>query len=189
MAILQPMSLMVHRDQDGHLPAINYHISRDDVSLIQQFYDQLRQLSLTKGVPTLRSRQRPLASDSGALSSTWRTFLDNLCMLADFHRAGQGVTAIAVEDSLPLPTFWVATTQSYPGKRQECLKHIEWILDELHDLYRSQDESDDRGGDLSVVIAKTSILLGKVKVKNYRNVLRSLLKKVEDCVSTNDGTS
>ena len=99
-------------------------------------------------------------------------------MLADFHRGGQGVTAIALEDCIPTRTFWVAMTQDCARQRKACLVHVKWILGEIQDLYCNTNEWPRRYEKVSARIARRSITLGKAKVKNYSNILVKLLAKV-----------
>lgn len=142
-------------------------------SLLQEFYGCLILLRL---LTPHRSQIQAGESIDHTISrqDEWHKFLDNLAWLADHKCGGETVTAIAVEPSLPSPTFWIACNTSISPS---VLQHIQSILCDL-----DQEASTDLSSTTNLVriIARKSIELSWVRVKDYSRRLKGTMAAIDE---------
>ena len=102
--------------------------------------------------------------------SEWHRFLDGLCFLCDFKRAGKSVVSIGVEQGTGAAIFWITTTEFYQESTECHLREI------LHLLTKHADDCS--SGDLIVAeVTRHSVERSKSRILDYAKRLERLVSE------------
>lgn len=143
-------------------------IAQDLDTVTSDLYDSLFLQSLLQHASRSHSESAHGADARDDERSDWHRFLDGLCFLCDFKRAGKSVVSIGVEQGTGGAIFWITTTEFYQ-KSTEC--HLREIL---HLLTKRSDEFS--SGDLTVAeITRHSVERSKDRILDYTKRLERLV--------------
>lgn len=130
-------------------------------SLLNDFYGALS--ILNKLDPANSARIVPR-------SRAWHRFIDDLCLLCDFHTGGKSVTSIAVEDAHDHLVFWITANG---GPKDQAVNHLRWLLSML-----SEPSDISMNSKADQIIQKSAALCDR-RVANYAKWLRRWLEQAE----------
>lgn len=158
---------------NNNSPKFQVHPKNTNGKLLRRFYEPLVLLRVLD--PTRGSYRPDLITERGLddPSKIWRNFLDKLCLLCDSKTGGDTVTAIAVQETLESPCFWVAANSNW---RQRAHKQVSWLLRRLIEFYHSRPITTI---DTESELAKVCIQFCTPRIKTY---IKRLLQRLEKAV-------
>jgi hypothetical protein len=145
-------------------------IAQDLDTVASDLYDSLFLQSLLQHASRSYSESAYSADARVDERSEWHRFLDGLCFLCDFERAGKSVVSIGVEQGTGSAIFWITTTEPYQESTECHLREI------LHLLTKHSDELS--SGDLTVAeVTRHSVERSKNRILDYTKRLERLVSE------------
>lgn len=149
-------------------PERSHVITQDLDTVVSDLYDSLFLQSLLQHASRSHSESAHSADARVDERSEWHRFLDGLCFLCDFERAGKSVVSIGVEQGTGGAIFWITTTELYQENTACHLREI------LHLLTKHSDEFS--SGDLTVAeVTRHSVERSKNRISDYTKRLERLV--------------
>lgn len=151
-------------------PERSHVIAQDLDTVASDLYDSLFLQSLLQHASRSHSESAHSADARVDEQSDWHRFLDGLCFLCDFKRAGKSVVSIGVEQGTCGAIFWITTTERYQESTECHLREI------LHLLTKRSGESS--SGCLTVAeVTRHSVERSKNRISDYAKRLERLVSE------------
>jgi len=158
-------------------------ISQDRQTILNDFYDSLFVQCLLQHVEALKevSGSANPPRKPAIPHNKWHIFLDNLCFLCDWRRAGKTVVSIGAQHTGGGINLRLSTRS---GHREPATVHLRRAIASLRQSLELTDS-----GKRAIVraLALNTIERSEEKIRNYYNRLRSVLREVAE--SHNSGSS
>jgi hypothetical protein len=149
-------------------PERSHVIAQDLDTVTSDLYDSLFLQSLLQHASRSHSESAHSADARVDERSDWHRFLDGICFLCDFKRAGKSVVSIGVEQGTGGAIFWITTTELYQESTECHLREI------LHLLTKRSDEFSS-GGLTLAEITRHSVERSKDRILDYTKRLERLV--------------
>ena len=145
--------------------------------LLRRFYEPLILLSVFDPTRGARDGDPPTEPDLRDERKLWRDFLDSLALVCDSEKGGDTVTAVAAEQVVGDPLFWLASNSN---ARLKARDHLLWIFGRLNKLCGARADIQD---DVRAEITTRCIQFSAKRVKAYASWLVKSVRKVKQSLA------